>query len=312
MKKCLFVFIVFLQCTVFASWGENDIYYDASTVERSPLKVSLYAKNSRVNQSSARYGDYLILVPKGRGVLYLYNLRTKTMLCSIKMKPGVGKDAWGYDLYHSNQATFGCDFYDKNDPFPLLYISQRARKDKRCFAEVYRIVPSKTDEDTDYTSMKVQLVQTVFFPVMSTENSLGNVNCVIDGQAKLMYTYSRNNNSGEHNSGMCKITCFDIPPVKEDTVMLDDSSIRDSYMLPCRAVYMQGGCIKDGRLYIGQGYKSAGYIYLNIVNLNERCLEKRIDLLANGVTWEPEGCFVYEGCVMMSSGVNIWKFNAIP
>ena len=72
---------------------------------------------------------------------------------------------------------------------------------------------------------------------------------------------------------------------------------------------MQGGSIHNGLLYIGQGYKSAGYIFLNIVDLKKRRLKERIDLLDHGISWEPEGCFIYDGNLMIASGADIWEFS---
>lgn len=269
--------------------------------------VSLYANNSKGNQSSASYGDYLVLVPKSRGYLHLYNLRTKKLLYSLKMTANTEKDYKGVDLYHCNQTTFGPDFYEPNDPFPLLYISQRAREDRRCILEVYRLLPIRWDEEGDYSSMGAQLVQTIYFPAMTAENSLGNVNCAIDIKNRLMYTYSRNNVKADTNYRECKVSCFEIPDFRKDVVYLDDDDIKSSFMLGCSALNMQGGCVKDGRLYIGQGYKSAGYIYLNVVDLKSEKLLERIDMLAKGVEWEPEGCFLYNGNIMMSTGSNIWQ-----
>lgn len=270
--------------------------------------VYLYASNSKGNQSSAAYGDYLVLVPKSRGYLHLYNLRTKKPVCSLKLTANTEFDYKGVDLYHCNQTTFGVDFYEPSDPFPLMYISQRAREDRRCFLEVYRLVPNREEGEDDYSSLDAKLVQTIFFPAMSFDNSLGNVNCAIDSQEHLVYTYSRNNTKGDDNYRECKISCFEIPRCDKDTVFLEDKDIKMSYMLGCSALNMQGGCILNGKLYIGQGYKSAGYIYLNVVDLKKKSLQ-RIDLLDNGVTWEPEGCFTYNGNIMISTGKNIWEFH---
>ena len=274
------------------------------TYKFSLENVKWFADNSKSNQSAASYGDYLVLIPQNRPVMHLYNLRTKALLYSLPMKAGTGGS-----LYHCNQATFGVDFYEKGDSFPLLYISQRNRAlDKRCFIEVFRLLPSRNEEYDDYTSMQAQLVQTILLPPMTYDNSLGNANCVIETETKSMYTYSRNNEKGQDNTGVCKITRFVIPEIYKDTVMLEDSDIQDSYMLDCSAVNMQGGCIEKSILYIGQGYKSAGYIYLNVVDLKRRQLLERIDLLERGITWEPEGCFFYKGNLMIAEGTNIWEF----
>ena len=271
------------------------------------LSISLFADNSKGNQSAAVYGDYVFLVTKGRSYLYIYNLEEKKHIYSIKMEAIFEYDYLGSDLFHSNQASFGVSFYHPDDPFPLLYISQRAREDRRCFVEVFRIIVNR--KGNSYSSIDAQLVQTIYFPAMTEDNSLGNVNCVIDRQNQLMYTYSRNNERTDHNYGQCKISCFKIPDVGYDFVYLEDQDILSSYMLGCSAVNMQGACVHDGILYIGQGYKSAGYIYLNVVDLEEKKLLGRIDLLNKGVEWEPEGCFFYQGSVMIAAGSNIWEIN---
>ena len=144
---------------------------------------------------------------------------------------------------------------------------------------------------------------------MSALNSLGNANCVIDKDKRIMYTYSRNNNIVDPNYGSCKISCFDIPDIKMDTVYLNGGDIKESYFLNCSAIYMQGGCIEGGFLYIGQGYKDAGFIYLNVIDLEKKKLDMRIDLLGKNIRWEPEGCFYYNGKVMLSAGTNIWEFD---
>lgn len=307
-KHLLFLFALF--CFFFAACGKDDSY-DASSLfylDTFP-DIDLFASNGMDNQSAAAYGDYLVLIPTGRSAIHLYNLRTKTFLCTYKMRAGTGKDAWGYDLYHSNQATFGADFYSNEDYFPLLYISQRAGSDKRCFTEVYRLIPQKGIDESDFSTLDAQLVQIIFFPALSHDNSLGNVNSVIDSHNKWIYTYSRNNNSGDDNAGDCKISQFHIPDIKKDTVTLEDKDIIDSFMLGCKAINMQGGSIHNGLLYIGQGYKSAGYIFLNIVDLKKRRLKERIDLLDHGISWEPEGCFIYDGNLMIASGADIWEFS---
>ena len=271
--------------------------------------VNLFSTNSVIHQSAASYHNYCVMITDTRNSVYLYNLETKQMLCRASLKPGEGKDFMGFVLYHCNQATFGVDFYDAGDPFPLLYISQRAGEDRRCFVEVYRIIPTREYPQEDYSSVSASLVQTIYFPTMTRENSLGNVNCIIDPESHQLYTYSRNNDTHDTNYGFCKISRFAIPSVYNETIELTDSDIKGSFMLNCNAINMQGGCICDGFLYIGQGYEGAGYIYLNVVNLWKQKMETRIDLLRRGYSWEPEGCFMFGDKIMITAGENIWELN---
>ncbi len=303
------------SCTEDYETEKQDIYTeDESSPETrfGVATISVYSNNSRGNQSAAIFGDYVCLVTDRLSTIHLYNIKTKSYLCKKTFEAKKDLTPGGYTLYHCNQMTFGVDYYTPDDPFPLIYISQRCRSDYRCFVEVYRIIPHKKDTENDYSSMDAQLVQTIYFPAMNYNNSMGNVNCTIDAKERLMYTYSRNNNKNEDNYGKCKISCFPIPNVSQNIVYLEGPDIQDSFMINCSAVNMQGGCINDGLLYIGQGFSSAG-IYLNIVDLKKRKLIQRIDLLNDyGIKWEPEGCFYYNNNVMIAEGTNIWQIELTP
>lgn len=270
---------------------------------------SLYAKNSYSNQSAAAYNDYLFLVPKYRGKIYMYSLKEKKLICSCIMTAMTELNDSGGNIYHCNQTCFGSDYYDPNDPFPLLYISQRARSDKRCFTEVFRIIAYKSDSDTEYSSFELQLVQIIYYPPMSEANSLGNVNTVIDRENHLLYTYSRNNVRSDENYRQCKISCFAIPDVHQSEVYLEDSDIKTSYMIDCSAYFMQGACIQGKYLYIARGASGVGYIDINVIDLIKQRLKGQYNLLENGFKWEPEGCFYYKGHLMIATGRNIWELD---
>lgn len=278
-----------------------------NTSSKDCFLVSLFASNGHSHQSAAAFGDYAFFITDRRSALYFYDLNSKRMI-SVTNLGAMDEKTGGYYLYHCNQMTFGIDFFDKNDPFPLLYISQRARDDNRCIVEVFRLLPKTMN--SIYTSLDVELVQTIYFPIMTIENSLGRVNCAIDNLNFLLYTYSYSTINSDSNRGKCRISCFNIPKISEKEVILNDEDIIDSFSLDYSGINSQGGCIKDGYLYIGQGYSSVG-IYLNIIDLQKKKLQNRIDLLHQGIAWEPEGCFVYQGNIMISSGNNIWQFKSL-
>ena len=298
-NQFLFVIILSFSYSLIACSDDSDSVDDG-------FAVSYYAESGITHQSASIHDDYLFFVSGGRRVISLYNMKTKTLLCSKNLKGGDG------NVYHSNQTSFGVDYYSSDDYFPLIYISQRSNEEGRCFTEVFRIIPSRDDNSIDISSFDAKLVQTIYYPVMSETNSLGNVNTVIDQESRLMYTYSRNNNKKDNNYGTCKISCFEIPDIHQKEVNLEDEDIIDSYILPCSAINMQGGCIKNGKLYIGQGSFSVGYILLNVVDLVHRQLEKQVDMLQHGFREEPEGCFWYDDNLMISTiNGNIWRIEGI-
>ena len=308
-KESLSILLLFCV-TTFANACSKDIYFElyeeGNTVTidygtskpskpDSLLTISTFSSLGFSHQSAASFGDYAFFVTNGRSKICMYNLAKKRKIFTLSL---VGQNG---NIYHSNQSSFGVEKYESVDHFPLLYISQRPKKGKRCFMEVYRIFPLYDEEMSDYESFYVDLVQTIYFPAMSRENSLGNVNCAIDPSGKYMYTYSRNNNLEDDNYGQCKVSKFIVPDLDSDSVVLEDTDILSSFMIDCSAINMQGGCIRDGMLFIGQGYSSAGYIYLNVVDLEKQKLIKQYDLMNDyRVRWEPEGCFVYDGKLMLA------------
>lgn len=275
--------------------GEDPVIQNPKKEDVFYARISEYAGLDFKHQSAAVYGDFALFVEKDRMKICLYDLSQKTKIYTATVTPG-GNDK----IYHCNQSSFGTEKYDPSDPFPLLYISQRPKSGNRCFVEVFRIHPKYNNDQTTFVSFKVELVQAIYFPQMTKDNSLGNVNCVIDVNTGKMYTYSRNNSSADDNYLQCKISRFGIPDFRKQQVVLEDSDIEESFMIDTIAENMQGACIVDGFLYIGQGFPSVRYIYLNVVDLQQRKLVKRYDLLGSGIEWEPEGCFYYDGSIMLS------------
>lgn len=258
------------------------------------VTISEFAPLDNKHQSAAVYGDYAFFVTECRKLFCLYDMTRKAPVYKLVQK---GEDD---KIYHCNQSTFGIQKYYPEDSFPLLYISQRAPSDNRCLTEVFRIIPFYSADSTALVGFHVEMVQKIFFPAMTQENSMGNVNSVIDPDSGWMYTYSRNKNVSDSNYLQCKISKFAVPDIYEPVVFLEDSDIQSSFMIDAKALNMQGGCIANGLLYIGQGYPLAGYVYLNVIDLASEKLVKQYDLLGQGVDWEPQGCFYYDGNVMLS------------
>ncbi|MBQ5979517.1 MAG: hypothetical protein IJL58_05810 [Bacteroidales bacterium] len=267
------------------------------------IALKKYSTLEVIHQSAARFGDYAFFIANGLESISVYNLRTKKVVNTLSLEKN------DFKIYHCNQSSFGISKYLEDDLFPLLYVSQRAREDGRCFIEVLRIISSGSSFISGDTVLSIEKVQTIYLPKMTYENALGNANCVIDLKNNRMITYSRNNNSFDDNYGDCRISCFDIPNYKYKEVFLEDSDIRFSFTLECTAFNMQGACIVDNLLFIGQGYESVGYILFNVVDLDSKQLLKQFNLMSLGYSWEPEGCFYYDGSVMVASNTTIWRID---
>ena len=272
---------------------------------------TLYAKNGMSAQSAACHGDYLILVTKLVSKMGLYNLNTKKLLCTRQLQPWTELRG-GADIYHANNSSFGLQRYKESDPFPLLYVSHRVNNDKRGVLQVYRVLPLKSrDDKTDFDSLSVTLVQTIYYPKMTDKNALGSPWTVIDKENNCMYTYSRNNRGKAANKGICRISKFKIPSVGENSeIYLSDEDILDSYEVDFKAPLSQGACINHGKMFIAQGVSPKKYLWLRIIDLKKKELVKTIDLKEAGFPAEPEGCYIYDNHLMLSTGgKRIFKFH---
>lgn len=269
------------------------------------LYIDRISNEGIFHQSAACYGDYVFLISARMTNVAVLNMRTNKRIFTLELKE-LGPNT----IYHCNQACFGTLKYSEEDPFPLLYISQRQDKSKRCFITVFRVLPTYSGIDQEYTAFAFELIQTIYFPVATDDNCLNNVNAVIDTDNHFIYTYSRNNNSSAENAYQCKISKFSIPNTLETgTIYLSDSDILDSFFINTSAVNMQGGAYKDGILYIGRGYSSAGYINLYAVDIANRQLWFTVDLLNNGFRHEPEGAFIYNDELYIGASTGIFRFS---
>lgn len=285
----------------------------------SKYAYEVYSDNSYSHQSSAAYGKYLFLVKDKLATVYMYNLQTKRVvaICNMTAHNETISASSSSVLYHCNQSTFGTFKYDESDPFPLLYISQRAPSSTgRCFVTVFRLLPTMNTAGTEYNILKMEQVQTIYLPKSTFSNAMGNANFTIDPQTGYCYTYSRNNTTSASNYLNCRISKFAPVKLSAEEVYLNDADILDSYEIfelnstkNISAMNMQGGFIWNNKLYISQGYPSCNFIYLRIVDLKNRKLVNDIDLLGDGFPIEPEGFFRYGNDVMMScNGSPIYKF----
>lgn len=296
MIRKLIPFVFFLMI----SWSLNILADDYS--------FDVWAKNGTNHQSAANHGRYLFFVQNMLSSISLYDLDNKKMIYSLSLKPRDDKRG-SIVVYHCNQCCFGKEKYQDDDMFPLLYISQRNANDSTgAFLDVLRIIPF-LDDKKQIDSFRVEQVQKVFLPVMTDRNSMGNPNAVIDSDDEYLYTYSRNNRPKAPNFRQAVITKFHLPSIRDingkiqSEIFLTDSDILDSFNCEFNLLNAQGGFYRNGKIYIVQGHPSKNeklnYVYFREIDLRKKKLVKTVDMLNNGFRSEPEGCWYYNGSVMV-------------
>lgn len=277
-----------------------NVYYGDKISLNNSYKIITHATNSRSGQSAAAYGNYLFIVTNYLEYIACYNLRTKSLLYTLET--GLTSE----DYWHCNQSSFGKHFYDDEDMFPLLYISQRNDENGQCSAMGFRIIPVISEDTGEIESFTISLIQTIKFPVMTDENCLGNVNATFDLQEDWLWGYSRNNNSEAANFNKARFTKFAIPALRDENegiipvVNLTDADIIEAFYDDWSMLNAQGAFIQNGKLVIGQGYPSAGYINVRVVDLYaQKKQTSLIDLYKNGFKFEPEGMVFWDNRIVM-------------
>ena len=278
------------QALEFSYYGEkivlNENKYSLATIANN-------AQGSNTAQGSAVYGNYLFMVHEYLATVKMLNLKNNVR---VDCTTGITSDTF----WHCNQASFGALKYDADDMFPVLYVSQQNDTNGCGLVHTLRIIP--TLADGEITAFTVSIVQSIHLPAMTDSNCLGNPNWTYDPDNDCAWVYSRNNNSNAANYREAHFTKFAIPSLSVSDVTLTDADILDTFHNTWSMYNGQGACINNGRLYIVQGYVNAGYIWLRGIDLYaKRTQVTLIDLLADGMTDEPEGVFIWDGCLCFST-----------
>lgn len=291
MKKLLLVIVCFLS-----------FFFNAGC-----QRLETYANNSKGNQSAAAYGKYLFLVKDKLASVAVYNIEKKRVSCVYSMTPR--NDMNGKQtVFHCNQSSFGVEKFIETDSFPLLYVSQRNRSaTEGAMLAVFRVKPEFVEGEIE--SFSLEEVQTIYFPVMSDSNCLGNPNVAIDTAKQVMYVYSRNNRKEALNRHKAKLTTFKIPTLRDRegnvvrVVRLSDADILSSFSSDFSMVNAQGACAKSGMLYIAQVYSNSQHkrgAVLHKIDMETQS-HTTLDLSSLGFKGEIEGCWAYNGKLMFSS-----------
>lgn len=210
---------------------------------------------------------------------------------------------------HCNVACFSRLFYDKDDKFPLMYVSQcqhgtiNGRKDVIYVERIHNDLKSS------------ELIQTIYFK--DTSHLFGYaLQWVIDVDNNFLYGYGNTvDNSNPLNRH--RIVKFRLPSLDEATDglvvltnddLLENYLLEDTYAAPFNPIG-QGLFVKNGMLIMPTGVgeeKRPSILY--VWNLAERTMQNVIDL--SKVTFgELEDCAYYKGDLMIQAQGDYFKVS---
>ena len=197
-----------------------------------------------------------------------------------------------YDkVNHANVATFGRTFYDKEDRFPLLYVSQCNRNPINGRKDVLYVERVANDLQSS------ELVQTIYFK--DTDHFFG-------------YTVDNTNSLNRH-----RIVKFRIPKLNESTDglvtltkddLLENYLIEDTYQTHFNPIG-QGLFIKNGQLFMPTGFgKERQPSILYVWNLYTRTMQNVIDL-TKATFGELEDCAYYRGDLYIQAQGDLFRLR---
>ena len=175
----------------------------------------------------------------------------------------------GYN-YHCNNADFSQTFYNDDDEFPLVYVSQSSPR----HVVVGRIARKKN-------AFTMDVVQTIVL------SGIPSADVVIDKENGYMYAYV-------YNMDKLILYKYKIPEYNlSDRIVLTKDDILETIDIG-HVTYRQGATIKDGFLYMLDGVPNWGTeVYIKVVNL-ENGSYSRISFSHNfGFYYEAEDVFFY-------------------
>ena len=215
-----------------------------------------------------------------------------------------------YDkVNHANVATFGRTFYNKEDRFPLLYVSQCNREPINGRKDVLYVERVANDLKSS------ELVQTIYFK--DTDHLFGYaLQWVIDSDNNYLYGYGNtvdNTNPLNHH----RIVKFRIPKLNESTDgivtltnddLLENYLIEDTYAAPFNPIG-QGLFIKNGQLFMPTGFgneKCPSILY--VWNLETRTMQNVIDS-TKATFGELEDCAYYKGDLIIHAQGDLFRLT---
>lgn len=203
-------------------------------------------------QDGAIWGNHLFRFDS-TGFCNVYNLSTLEKEASFSL------DDLNLWQPHSNSVSFGCEYFDADDEFPLLYTNvyntyanEKNRHEGVCC--VYRL----TRQNNAYRG---QLMQTITIGFTSDDNlwcSSGKNdarpygNFIIDREAKLYYGFVMRDNA--HST---RYFAFRLPKLEDGAqVTLNSKDILFHFDCPYHH-YVQGTCTHAGKIYSLEGFTAS-------------------------------------------------------
>jgi len=307
MKKILLLVLMMAPIPILGLAQTKTAAYTGEKIslQTNSLKVKflgqLQGKEKQAYQGMDIFGNYLLSL-QNTGIATIYNFNGKK---AIKLSQF---NLASYHKYnHCNVASFGVEYYDANDPMPVVYVSQCQKHSingMKDVAYVERINPDLKSST---------LIQTIFYNDVN-HNFGYALQWVVDTENNLLYGYGNTiDNSNPANKH--RVAKFRLPSIKDGVngvITLTDKDLLDTYLLEdyYNAPFMpvgQGLFVHNGLLYMPTGFgKAEAPSYLYVWDLIGKYMRNVLDL-REATHSEMEDSSIYDGCLIIQSQAGLFK-----
>ena len=274
----------------------NSSSTDKDTIVCSYEKYMSISKSFGGSQGAACYDKYFFQGYSNNAVIGVFDLEKKTCLGKIDIS-----DPAPNSRIHVNTMNFGTQKYDKEDFFPLLYVSsgytQKVNNNTLSYIYVYRIIRDKTE------SFTATLVQTIAL------NGFGTwTEGILDNDHDILWIkYEPNGTDGEY-----RYASFNVPKYESGDIVLNKDDYLTDFTLgvqPFKSSNQGYIYYKDKLLLVSGTSPTTQKLAFIVINLKTQTRELVIDLAEIGLKSEPENVFFYKDQLMIGYSRSIYKFN---
>ena len=255
-------------------WDE-ELYADSATwhFERI-MPMSGIVEESKSVQGMAVWDSIAFVLNHG-GYCRIVNLNKKLVLDTLKLA------SYGANN-HANNVTWGNQFYDATDNYPLLYITPGGLP-RRCYVERY-------NEDNHC----FELVQTIFEKTPSIQQTTSAF--LTDPQLGYLYQFVPR----EYPDGTDVIRKYLLPDITQSEITLTEDDILEEFLLPLSTRTYQGNLIFNNVFYLlyGTGNSSSppGLCLINLIDHSYRLIS-----LTKFFSFEPESLGLYSNHLILNT-----------
>jgi len=234
------------------------------------------------------------------GECVVYDLKRKIREDNLSVFSEFVLDRADEIVPHSNSVSFGKEYYDKNDEFPLLYTNiynnyANSQDKMKGVTLVYRIQRN----DAVFKSTLVQIIEIGFSEDETYWKSAGTDdirpygNFAIDRKCGVYYAFTMRD-----ESKTTRYFSFDLPKVSDGVndekfdvkrKVLNIEDIKEYFDCDYHH-FMQGATFYDGKIYSAEGFTNSddNPPAMRVIDTNLKKETKFIDFVKTGYKIEPE------------------------